>query len=468
MARQDVKQAAIGTGGWLDDRLGAAGGVRRALDKLFPDHWSYMLGEVALYSFVVLVLTGIYLTFFFDPSLHKVVYDGSYRPLRGQKVSAAYASTLHIDLDVRAGNVIRQMHHWAANVFLGAIAVHMCRIFFTGAFRRPRELNWVVGVTILFLAMFNGFLGYSLPDDLLSGTGLRIAFSIVLSIPVVGSYLAIFFFGGNFPGEAFVFRFYILHVLLVPLAIMGLLGAHLFMIWRQEHTQYPGRHHTNDNVVGHPLWPSFAFKSQGLFLMVAGALALLGGLVQINPIWLYGPYDPYKAVYAAQPDWYMGWLEGSLRLMPSWETVLPGHMIPNPFYPAVLLPALTAALFYSWPWLEDRFTKESRLGARNLSDLPRQRPVRTAFGCAVITFYLVILIAGSDDVLAGFFDVSLNAVVWSLRFALVGLPLVVGSVAYLLCRSLATRPLARDRPVLEVVMGSPARGYEVRERRVSP
>src|SRR3954468_18524438 len=207
--------------GWFDDRLGASRFARSALNKVFPDNWSFMLGEIALYSFVVLVLTGTYLTFFFDPGSKEVTYHGSYKPLVGVRMTEAYRSTVRLSFDVRAGLVFRQIHHWAALVFLAAIVAHLCRIFFTGAFRRPRELNWLIGVTLLLLAIANGFAGYSLPDDLLSGTGLRVANAFMLSIPVIGPHLAFFAFNGEFPGTSIISRLYIVHVLLVPLAIIG-------------------------------------------------------------------------------------------------------------------------------------------------------------------------------------------------------------------------------------------------------
>ena len=242
---------------WVDERLGVAKGGRTLLDKIFPDHWSFLLGEIALYSFVVLIATGIFLSLYFIPSAKELIYSGPYAPLRGSKVSAAFESTVNLSFGVRSGLVIRQMHHWAADVFVGSIAVHMCRIFFTGAFRKPRELNWMIGITLLILALTNGFIGYSLPDDLVSGTGLRIMFSIVLSIPVVGSYLATFLFGGNFPGDGSIIpRLFILHVLVVPLIIFGLLGAHLGLLVRQKHTQFPGHGRTEKNVVGSPMYPT--------------------------------------------------------------------------------------------------------------------------------------------------------------------------------------------------------------------
>ena len=239
---------------WIDDRLGASQFARTALNKIFPDHWSFMVGEIAMYAFAVLVLTGIYLTFFFEASTREVVYNGVYAPLRGQTMSAAYRSGLDLIFQVRAGLVMRQVHHWAALVFIGAIIVHLCRVFFTGAFRRPREINWIVGVTLLLLAIANGFFGYSLLDDLLSGTGLRVAYSIALSIPIGGEWLAFLFFGGEFPASATIPRFFVLHVMILPALIIGLLSAHLAILWHQKHTQFPGPGRTERNVVGTPMW----------------------------------------------------------------------------------------------------------------------------------------------------------------------------------------------------------------------
>src|SRR4051794_5938335 len=255
---------------WFDDRLGVSGFTRSALDKIFPDNWSFMLGEIALYCFVVLVPTGMYLTFFFSPSSKEVLYDGSYAPLRGVQMSEAYRSSVRLSFDVRAGLMFRQMHHWAALVFVAAVVVHLCRIFFTGAFRRPREINWIIGLTLLVMVMFNGFSGYSLPDDLLSGTGLRIAYSIALAVPIIGTWLAYLVFGGEFPAPDITSRLFVLHVLLVPAVIVALLSAHLAMVWHQKHTQLPGPGRTEGNVVGSRLWPTYAARSLGLFAGVAG------------------------------------------------------------------------------------------------------------------------------------------------------------------------------------------------------
>ncbi len=449
-----LEERAVQAAGFADERLGVAKFTRKSLNKIFPDHWSFMLGEIALYSFVVLIFTGIFLTFFFVPSTQQVIYHGSYAPLRGQRMSEAYASTLNISFNVRAGLVMRQIHHWAADVFIAAIVVHLLRIFFTGAFRRPRELNWMIGTLLLILAIVNGFIGYSLPDDLISGTGIRIAFSILLSIPVVGSYLAFFIFGSNFPGTSIIPRFYILHVLILPAIIAALIGAHLAIMWHQKHTQYPGPGRTERNVVGIPFWPAYALQAGGFFFITAAVLAALGGLVQINPIWLYGPYVPYKVSYAVQPDWYMGWLDGALRLMPSWETVfgptIGGHMIPNVFFPAVLLPGITFGLIFAWPWIERAFTRDR--SEHNLCDRPRERPIRTSVGVGVVVFYVVLFLASATDVLANTFETSLNLVLWTLRILLFVLPILSGFVTYLLVKEIEHLP----------AVGTPKAGVEIR------
>ena len=421
---------------WLDDRLGVAKGGRVLLDKIFPDHWSFLLGEIALYSFVVLILTGIFLSLYYVPSSSEVVYHGVYAPLRGVKMSAAYASSVDLSFAVRSGLVIRQMHHWAADVFVGSIAVHMIRIFFTGAFRKPRELNWIIGVTMLTLAIANGFIGYSLPDDLVSGTGIRLAFSFVLSMPLVGSYLAVFLFGGNYPGDGSIIpRFFILHVLVLPLVLFGLIGAHLGLLVRQKHTQFAGHGRTEHNVVGSPMYPTFIAKTTGFLFMITGGLWALGGLAQINPIWQFGPYQPYQISYAVQPDWYMGWLDGALRIMPSWEFAGVGHTIPfEVFLPAVVFPGLIFTICLIWPALERRVTGDNEL--HHLLDRPRNRPKRTAAGAAMFSLLFTLFGASSTDVMANFFHVSLNATLWFFRIAVIVVPIVTGLVTYQLCKEM--------------------------------
>ncbi|MCW8377044.1 cytochrome bc1 complex cytochrome b subunit [Streptomyces justiciae] len=441
-------------GEWLADtvdaRLPLTDGVGRLLRKAFPHHWSFFLGELALYSLVVLVLTGVWLTLFFKPEMREVVYDGRYVPLRGVRMSAAFDSTLHISFDVRGGLLIRQLHHWAALVFVAAIGAHLLRVFFTGAFRRPREVNWVIGVTLFLLSLAEGFAGYSLPDDLLSGTGLRIAQGIMLSIPVVGTYVSMFAFGAEFPGQDIVPRLYSLHILLLPGVLIALVTVHLILVFYLKHTQWRGPGRTNRNVVGKPLFPHFTATSAGLSLLVFGVLTLLAGLAQINPVWTYGPYRPDQASTGSQPDWYVGFLEGALRLVPPWETAVAGHTIMwNVLLPAVVLPALLFLVLYAYPFVEQRLTGE-RHEEHHLCDRPRERPVRTGLGVAGITFYGVLLLAGGNDVVAQTFRISLNTLTWVLRIALVVAPVL----AFMLTRRLCHALLESERQRLEEGVGT--------------
>jgi ubiquinol-cytochrome c reductase cytochrome b subunit len=428
---------------WVDDRVGGASFARHALNKVFPDHWSFMLGEVALYAFVVLLLTGIFLSFFFDPSVGETVYDGSYEPLRGVEVSEAYNSVLDLSFDIRAGLVMRQIHHWAAIVFIAALVAHLVRIFFTGAFRKPRELNWIIGLTLMILALFNGFTGYSLPDDLLSGTGLRIAYSIALSIPLVGTWLAFLIFGGEFPAEEIIPRLFVTHVLIVPALIIGLLTVHLAIVWRQKHTDFPGVGRRESNVVGSKLWPTYATKSVGLFFATFAVLAALGGLVQINPVWLYGPFEPQQVTSPAQPDWWLGWVEGALRLFPAWEIRAFGFEIPNPFFPAILLPGITFLMLYLWPFLEQRFTRD--LEYHHLLDRARDHPVRTALGVSTLTFYTVLHFSASNDLLAKWLHAPVDTITWIYRVLVLVLPIVLGYLTYRLMKALRFSGVERFR-----------------------
>jgi ubiquinol-cytochrome c reductase cytochrome b subunit len=420
---------------WVDDRLGSSNFVRRSLNKVFPDHWSFMLGEVALYTFIILLLSGTYLSFFYTPSLSEVVYDGSYVPLKGVTMTQAYASTLDISFDVRGGLIMRQIHHWSALLFMASIVVHLMRVFFTGAFRKPRELNWIIGVTLLVLGIAEGFAGYSLPDDLLSGTGARIAYSIALSIPVVGTWAAFLVFGGEYPGVAFLDRLYAAHIFLLPLAILGLITFHMMMIWYQKHTQFAGPGRTETNVVGSRFFPSYAAKAGGFFFLVFAVLAALGGLAQINPIWLYGPYDASQVSAGSQPDWYVGFLDGSTRLMPNWEVAGFGYTVPlNVLIPTVVLPGVLFTLLALYPFLEARFTGDH--DTHNLLDRPRDVPVRTAIGTMSITFYVVLMIAGGNDVIASVFHLSVNTMSRVLQVSLFVLPPIVYFATKRICLAL--------------------------------
>lgn len=413
---------------WIDERLGTAHFVHHALRKAFPDHWSFMLGEINMYAFVILVATGTFLALFFDPNTSKTVYHGPYALLDGATMSRAYESTLSLSFAVNGGLLVRQIHHWTALVFLAGIIVHMARIFLTGAFRKPREINWILGVALFGTSMFEGFCGYSLPDDLLSGTGLRIADSVALSIPVIGAWSSFLLLGGNFPSQQMIPRLFVTHIFILPAVIATLMGAHLAIVWRQKHSQFPGPGRTEHNVVGSPMWPIYAVKSTALFAVIVFVVCALGATTQINPIWLWGPYDPWKASSPAQPDWYVGWLEGALRIAPPWAWHPFGHTIPSVFWPTVLLPAILFAFLLLWPWIERAITRDHR--SHQLLDRPRDVPWRTALGAALLTFAFSLTAAGSDDVQARYLHVSIVGIVHFYQaFTLLG-PLLAFVIAY--------------------------------------
>ena len=420
---------------WIDDRLGLSRALKSGLNHVFPKHWSFMIGEIALYCFAVLVITGTFLALFFEPSGTRTTYHGGYEPLQGVETSAAYASAVRLSWDVPVGLLMRQIHHWAAVVFLAAVTAHILRVFFTGAFRRPREINWLVGVGLVVLAVSAGFSGYSMLDDLLSGTGLRVWYALILSIPFVGHWLAFLLFGGEFPGADIISRLFVVHVFVFPVLIGGFLAAHMGIIWHQMHTQFPGPGRSERRLHGQRLWPSYTAKTLGLFFAVFAVLALLGGLAQINPVWLYGPYRPEAVTTGAQPDWYLGWVEGALRLFPNWELELFGYLVANPFFPAVLFPVLMFALLALWPFLEARVTgdREPHL----LLDSPTRRPVRTAIGVSIVTLFTLLLVAAGNDVFAHWLGVPLEQIVWWLRVAVLALPPAAGVLTYLVCRRIA-------------------------------
>ncbi|MFB9832879.1 cytochrome bc1 complex cytochrome b subunit [Actinoallomurus acaciae] len=449
----------------VDERLGPAGFLKKALKKVFPDHWTFLLGEVAMYSFVIIVLTGIFLTLFFNPSMKDVVYRGSYVPLRGVRMSQAYESTLRISFDVRGGLLVRQLHHWATIVFLGAIIAHMLRNFFTGAFRKPRELNWVIGVILFLLVMLNGLFGYSLPDDLLSGTGIRILEGVLLSIPIVGSYLTMFLFGGAFPGELIIPRLFTIHILLIPLILLALIPLHAVVLtWRQTHTQFPGRGRTDRVVEGKPFWPSFIIKTLAFQMWVFFVISLLAVTFQVNPIWLFGPYNPGHISAGSQPDWYMGWLEGSLRLMPGWEINAFGHTIPlNVLIPALLVPGMLFTVLAVYPFLERWAIGDYRV--HNLLDRPRDVPARTGIGMAGVTFYGLLWMAGANDIIAKTFHIPLYGTTWFFRFAVIIGPILAFAISRRVALGLQRREMEMLRHGIESgeIIRRPSGEYEETE-----
>src|SRR6476620_2383962 len=469
-ASKAAKPSKVGAAAeWADDRLGLATLAKKNLRKVFPDHWSFMLGEIALWSFIVLLLTGVFLTLWFRPSMVEVVYDGSYDQLRGIHMSEAYASSLHISFDVRGGLLMRQMHHWAAMLFVASMMVHLLRVYFTGAFRKPRELNWVIGSLLLILGTLEGFTGYSLPDDLLSGTGSRAADGFMKASPVIGSYMSFFLFGGEFPGDAIIPRLYTAHVLLIPGILIALIAAHMLLLVYHKHTQWPGPGRTIDNVVGYPMLPVYAAKAGGFFFIVFGVTALMGAFLSIKPGWRYGSYNPSEVTAGSQPDWYMGWPDGALRIMPGWETHLFGFTLSwNVFLPIIVLPGLMFTILLMLPFVESWITGDKR--DHHLLQRPRNAPTRTAVMASLMTFYGLMWAAGGNDIIAIKLHASINQITYFMRAAVFIGPAIAFFVTRRWCISLQRH----DNETLlhgyetGVIMRSPEGGYSEKHLPVNP
>ena len=428
---------------YLDERTSISGAVKEFGRKIFPDHWSFLLGEVALYSFVIILLSGTFLTFFFQASMTPTEYTGSYVPLKGIEMSAAMDSTLNISFDIRGGLLMRQVHHWAALLFVASIGLHMLRVFFTGAFRKPRELNWSVGFVLFVLAMAEGFTGYSLPDDLLSGNGLRIIDGMIVGVPVIGTWISFLLFGGEFPGNDIVGRLYTAHILLLPLMVIAFIAIHLMFVIIHKHTQYPGPGRTEENVVGFPVLPVYAAKAGGFFFIVFGVVALMAATVTINPIWNYGPYDPSPVSAGTQPDWYIGFADGALRLMPPhMETYWFGYTWSwNILVPILILLAFLALVF-AYPFFEAWVTGDKR--EHHVLDRPRNAPVRTAIGAAGVTFYAVMWAAASSDIIATHFKVTMEGVINTLQILLILGPIF----AFIVAKRIALALQKKDRDIV--------------------
>ena len=463
-----LPSAVTGAATWADERLGLASLLKKNLRKVFPDHWSFLLGEIALYSFLILLLTGVFLTIWFKPSMAEIEYQGSYQLMRGLPMSEAFASTLNLSFDVRGGLLVRQIHHWAAMLFIAAMTVHMLRIFFTGAFRKPREINWLIGVGLFSMSLIEGFAGYSLPDDLLSGTGLRFVDGLIRSIPLVGTWLEFFIFNGEFPGDLVIPRLYMVHILLVPGLMLGLIAAHLALVVYHKHTHYPGPGRKDGNVVGYPLFPVYMAKAGGFFFVVFGVAILMGATMQINPVWNFGPYNPAQVTAGSQPDWYMGWVEGAIRIMPDVEWHLGSTTGSwNVFLPGVGLMTALFVLLGAYPFIERWITGDT--AEHHVLDRPRNKPTRTALGVAGMTCYAMFWLAGGNDILATQFHLSLNAVTEFMRVAVFVAPVIAFIITKRICISLQRVDAERVLHGSEsgVIERSPDGGYSEAHKPIS-
>jgi ubiquinol-cytochrome c reductase cytochrome b subunit len=412
--------------------------------------WPFLFAEIALYDFVVLALTGVYLAVFFNPAMTRVTYHGSYGPLRGVPVSQAYESALHISFDLPGGLLMRQIHQWAALIFVAAVCLQLLQLFFTGAFRRPRRLHWLIWVTLLPLGMVEGWTGTILPDDMLSGGSLALLQAVLQSIPVVGTHLMLWVFGGAVPGHAIIPRLYWLHLLVLPTVMIGLLALGRQLARRTGLTCRPSPLGSSRRVPG---WRGLVQRGSGwrglvqnptaatslaMFSVTCGVLALLGTLAQIDPIWSIGPYQPGATTAGAVPDWYMGFLDGALRVMPGWEVMVAGHPLTLAvLVPALIVPGAFFALLAAYPLIERRLTGDQ--GVHLLPDRPRDAATRTAVGVAGITFYGVLWAAAANDQIAYHFHVDLYTVTWVFRVAVFAGPLLAFAFTRRICLGLSGR-----------------------------
>ncbi|PRB07966.1 cytochrome bc complex cytochrome b subunit [Microbacterium sp. MYb64] len=432
-----------GLSNYIDERTSLSGFVKELGRKIFPDHWSFMLGEIALWSFVVVLLSGTFLTFFFQASMVPTHYAGAYAPMRGVEMSAALDSTLRISFDLRGGLLVRQIHHWAALTFVAGIGVHMLRVFFTGAFRKPRELNWVIGFVLFVLAMAEGFTGYSLPDDLLSGNGLRIIDGMIKGLPLIGTWTSFMLFGGEFPGDQIVGRLYTLHILILPLLVIGLVVLHLMLMVINKHTQFAGPGRTDENVVGYPMMPIYMSKMGGFLFITFGVIVLIASLFQINPIWNYGPYDPSPVSAGTQPDWYIGFADGALRLAPSNLDVV---FLDHTWSFGIIIPVLVLGLFIVlvaiYPFIEAWLTGDKR--EHHIAQRPRTSATRTAIGVAGVIFYAVLWAAASSDLIATHFSLTMEGVIHTLQALLFLGPIL----SYFITKRICIALQKKDREIV--------------------
>jgi ubiquinol-cytochrome c reductase cytochrome b subunit len=410
----------------IDARLHLRGPARSVANKVFPTNWSFLLGEVAVFALVILVLTGTFLTFFYRPSVDPVLYTGSNPVFAGRELPAAFESIVRMSTDVNAGLLFRRLHRGASHLFIATVVLHMLRILFTGAFRRPREVNYFLGIVLLTLTFGAGFTGYSLPYDSLAGTGIRIAYSELLSLPLIGDRVAFWIFGGAFPTGDVIPRFFVLHVMVLPAAIIGAVTVHLLIVYVQKHTQFPRLGIDGHKLVlGKPLWPLQFAESASLFLWTGGVVAAAAVLIPWSDVTLLGPYVPGEVGNNAQPDWFMFWLEGMLRIFPPLEFgILDVVVISGPFVAGILLPGLIFTVLGAYPFIEKRVYRLE--GEWHVLQNPLEIPLRAGVMLGFWSFLLILSAAATNDILSRMFGVPVEIVTWAFRSAVIVVPVVLG------------------------------------------
>jgi cytochrome b-561 len=403
-------------GGWITDRLGLDRFSAKYLGKPFPEHPTFFLGEIALFCFVILVGTGMYLALFYEPSAAPVTGGAGPMP-------AAYASILAIDAHP-FGALVRRMHHWAAQLMIASITLHLLRIYFTASYRKPREVNWLLGLVLLGATIGTSFAGYLLPYDQFAVTATAIGYGIARSIPWIGPVVADYGFAGQFPSASSVPRFFAYHVVWAPLVLSGLIALHLVILLKQKHTEpaaaraarAPADAHLIEGV---PLWPQQASLMAVLMLIVIAVTALLSAFLPVHPTELYGPPSPITP--EVKPDWYLLWVYGALRLIPGDLSVrFLGTTIGSEAIGAMFIPGLLGLAIVLVPWL-DRGTS-----SLYYAESATASPKRLAFGLAAIALFLALSLAGFGE------ELGLGVpVLWAISLAA---PLIVWWGGYLLAR----------------------------------
>lgn len=374
--------------GWIDERLNLGALHRKYGRKVFPVHSTFFLGEMALFSFLILVLTGTYLGFVYVPSNVPVA-------LNDETIPEAYASVRLIE-SIPVASLFRNTHHWAAHVMIASILLHTMRIFFTGTYRKPREINWVIGVVLLGLTLMAGFVGYALPYDSYAVTATGIGFSIARSIPWIGDFASELFFGGAFPTLGSLSRLYTLHVFVLPAMLAGIMSLHLLLVIKQKHTQpgYAREQAEPGKVLGVPLIPYQALLAGQLLFLMFGALFLLSAFVPPHPLTEFGP--PQASTPEVKPDWYLLWIYGFLKIVPSEAAFkLFGATFGPDFLGGLLFPALVFGVLTLAPWMD----RTNRRAIRRFEYLEpvRQSPIRTASGVAMLAFLGTLCLAAYYD-----------------------------------------------------------------------
>ncbi|QSG13242.1 Cytochrome b subunit of the bc complex [Halapricum desulfuricans] len=428
---------------WADDRFDL-GDAEEFGGKAFPAEDSFLLGEIALFCFVMLALTGIFLGFFFEPSTSATTYEGSVAKFQGEELPAAFASVLQITYDVPFGMFIRRFHHWAAHLFVASIGLHMLRVFFTGSYRNPREPNWIVGTGLAILAIGAAYTGYALPFDEFAATATGIGFNVTTSIPVVGDFLANIVFGGSFPSSATIPRLYFLHVLVIPVLIVALLAVHMLILIRQKHTESQredtvapaaasdGGDRTVDReddtvVVGLPAFPNQAAVSAVVFFLTLATLSLLAGFLPVHNIAAYGPNNPAGTPDLIMPDWFLMWLYGFLKLLPSWLSFtipIVGIHVSAEFIGGLGIPALIFLIIFAWPFI-DREDEPVHFTAD-----PLNRPWQTSVGVSAVVFIMLASLGGMNNLAARATGLSTGTLNPLLLAALIVGPILAFGIVY--------------------------------------